>query len=419
MSDLLPVPATASTVAEADDQPRCPNCSEPLLGEFCYACGQPKKGFIRHLSGIASDFLDTVFNIDSRTLRTLLPLYFRPGFLSLEYFDGRRMRYVTPLRMYFLISVLAFLAMSAVTHFKVGNGNGSGLTFSGAEEEARMRDPVEIEKKRKEALQGLESARTYMPKPAFDRTISEINERYDALLKKAEKRQSVATPAGSPSTASKAASTSAPATTAPVPAAVKPDEVPVNEDNPLNISLIGDTPWDPKRQPVNIGWLNDTSNQWLTDQVGRMVKNAKRAQDDPDRFFAQVFSLAPQTLFVLLPLFALLLKLMYVFKRRLYMEHLIVALHSHSFICLSILLLAGLSALGNYAGDASRWFAPIGWLSTLVAWWIPIYLLIMQKRVYRQSWIMTVLKYGCIGTIYTFLISFGMVANMMLSLASL
>ena len=45
-----------------------------------------------------------------------------------------------------------------------------------------------------------------------------------------------------------------------------------------------------------------------------------------------------------MPLFALLLKIFYIFKRRLYMEHLIVALHSHSFIFLSLLLitLAGL-----------------------------------------------------------------------------
>ena len=40
-------------------------------------------------------------------------------------------------------------------------------------------------------------------------------------------------------------------------------------------------------------------------------------------------------MFVLIPLFALLLKLFYVFRRRLYMEHLIVALHSHAFLFLA------------------------------------------------------------------------------------
>ena len=54
---------------------------------------------------------------------------------------------------------------------------------------------------------------------------------------------------------------------------------------------------------------------------------------------------------VLLPVFALMLKIVYAFKRRLYMEHLIVALHSHAFLCLTLLLLFVANLL-------ERWFAP-------------------------------------------------------------
>ena len=43
-----------------------------------------------------------------------------------------------------------------------------------------------------------------------------------------------------------------------------------------------------------------------------------------------LFNVLPQTLIVLMPIFALMLKIAYWFKRRLYMEHLIVALHSHA-----------------------------------------------------------------------------------------
>lgn len=55
------------------EQP-CLNCGAPMLGEFCYACGQPKKGMIRHLPELIADFFDSVFNLDTRTLRTLGPL---------------------------------------------------------------------------------------------------------------------------------------------------------------------------------------------------------------------------------------------------------------------------------------------------------------------------------------------------------
>ncbi len=66
---------------------------------------------IRPLSGMLHDVADTIFNIDSRVFHSLLPLYFRPGFLTREYFAGRRTRYVTPFRLYFFLSVLAFFTI--------------------------------------------------------------------------------------------------------------------------------------------------------------------------------------------------------------------------------------------------------------------------------------------------------------------
>ena len=76
-------------------------------------------------------------------------------------------------------------------------------------------------------------------------------------------------------------------------------------------------------------------------------------QHDPALFKDAVLSAVPSTLFVLLPVFALLLKVLYVFKRRLYMEHLIVALHSHAFLCLSLLLVFLTMALRDSLAPAS------------------------------------------------------------------
>jgi hypothetical protein len=108
-----------------------------------------------------------------------------------------------------------------------------------------------------------------------------------------------------------------------------------------------------------------------------------------------MFNVLPQTLIILMPLFALMLKIAYWFKHRMYMEHLIVALHSHSFISLALTLVISFSWLRDWlAPDAGFWNGLLGWAMGLTAAWIPVYLLLMQKRVYGQGWPMTLIKFG-------------------------
>ncbi len=66
---------------------------------------------IQPLSGIMADVVDSVLNIDSRILRTVGPLLFRPGRLTVDYFAGRRTRYVTPFRLFFFLTVVAFFTV--------------------------------------------------------------------------------------------------------------------------------------------------------------------------------------------------------------------------------------------------------------------------------------------------------------------
>jgi hypothetical protein len=122
----------------------------------------------------------------------------------------------------------------------------------------------------------------------------------------------------------------------------------------------------------------------------------------------------PSTLFVLLPIFALMLKLTYAFRRRLYMEHLIVALHSHAFLCLSLLLVFLLMALEDALAPALHGLFRL--LQVLLWLWMPVYLLLMQKRVYGQGWAMTVLKYCLLGFCYFILLSFGAAFTMLAGL---
>ncbi len=129
---------------------------------------------------------------------------------------------------------------------------------------------------------------------------------------------------------------------------------------------------------------------------------------------AGVLSVLPQTLFVLMPLFAVLLKIFYIFKRRLYMEHLIVALHSHAFISFSLLLVGVLGLIKTWWPSLA---VPAGWITMALCVWIPVYLFLMQKRVYKQGWIMTTLKFGMIGLCYTVLVSTAVALAAVASLA--
>ena len=396
---LMPPAAAAGDAEFSAEQPAahtapaqaaCANCGTVLLGPHCYACGQPVKGMVRHLSSILADAADTILNIDSRIFRTLFPLYFRPGYLTTEYFEGRRVRYVTPFRLYFFLSILAFFLMQ----FALGDVNFNNGGPDSGDGIAKAKTAEEVVQLRDKAIGGLKEAEAVTP-AAGGRGIAKAIEKIE---KKADKRLAYLKKVDE-----------AKAKGAPVP----PD--PQNED--FNFDL-GDGPWDPKTHPVHLGgpkFLDDKANQMLS----HAKENLDRLGKDPKPLILGTFSSLPQVLFVLMPAFALLLKILYVFKRRLYMEHIIVALHSHAFIFQSLFLLTLVGMIKSWAQTAAPGLVGVlNLLLFLMGWWLPIYLFLMQKKVYKQGWIMTSLKYGLIGTCYTILIAFCAAAAFLVSLAT-
>ena len=308
----------------------CQNCGEPLLGDHCYACGQPVKGLVRHFSSIIGDFLDTVFNIDTRVVRTLGPLLAKPGYLSNEYFAGRRVRYVSPVRLFFFLSIVTFF----VAQFAVDFGDNQ-LQFNGRDDDmARATTVAEVERVRDAALKELADARADIPSgvPGARAGVD----------------------AGANAVRSRAADRIAELQRATARGEVPKEKTAASADDDVDLTLFGDKPWDAKTNPIKFQVLPDFANAWLNAQVQHTKDNIKRYQQNPNLFKDAVLSAVPSTLFLLLPVFALMLKLAYAFKRRLYMEHLIVALHSHAFLCLALLLQIGLAAAGTRAGADAR-----------------------------------------------------------------
>ena len=193
---------------------------------------------------------------------------------------------------------------------------------------------------------------------------------------------------------------------------------PLRDDDDFNMKLFSDKPWHAEKNPLDVPWVPAAIDQSLNRRIKRAAETMK--SDNGQQSIAKaMFNVLPQTLIVMMPIFALMLKLVYLFRRRLYMEHLIVALHSHAFIALAVTLvmlfswLAGLVAAGGFLETV------FNWARGLTIAWIPLYLLLMQKRVYMQGWPMTVAKYAVLGICYSILVGFAMMAAMIVGFLTL
>lgn len=110
----------------------CPNCGAELHGRFCANCGQRTTELKPTLHELLHEAVHEFAHVDGKILRTIGLLLFRPGQLTKEFFEGKRARSVTPLRLYLLASVLFFgvVALSPARPMKVSvtKGASAGLT---------------------------------------------------------------------------------------------------------------------------------------------------------------------------------------------------------------------------------------------------------------------------------------------------
>lgn len=271
----------------------CPNCKAELLGQFCFACGQNQKAIDRHFFTLLGETLEDVFTPSSKTARTLLAVCFRPGFLTREYFSGRKARYIQPVRLYFITSIAFFFIVSLL-------GNVS--------------PPLTIE--------------------------TDLNEEGEAV------------------------------------AFAKPGEQHIKN--------------------INLDILTPEQSEKLQARANLQIDKAiKLFTEDPDRARDMVVEAAPPVIFCLLPIFAALLKTFYFRTGRYYTEHLVLALHNHSFIFIALLVSALVEAL------PASIFREL--VDTIILCWLLIYLLISLKVTYQQGWFLTIDKFFLLGVSYSVL----------------
>lgn len=351
----------------------CANCSAPMQGEFCHECGQSIHTVLRPMHHMVEDTLDLVLHVDGRVIHTLPPLLLRPGFLTMEYFSGRRQRYVAPFRLMFVLSLLAFF----MCHLVVGSLNVMNFGWEASQGTAQYAADATPEAVRVRYAQASdELLKAHNQQGTGKKTYSKL---VDIEREHANHRL--------------------------VELKAQPMPAPTEDVNDLT-----DLP------VIQIAWLPQSLNHSFNRSMARAQSNVRavmnggeQGQEAQERILASVFHVLPQTMFVLMPLFALLLKITYIFKRRLYMEHLIVALHSHAFLFLCLLLGMLLYMLHGWLVPHAAWLnVPLRVLLWALWAWSLIYLLLMQKRVYRQGWFMTWVKYLFVGWCYAFLACFAL-----------
>jgi len=316
----------------------CANCGASLAGEYCNACGQRHEPHLHTVAHFAAEAFESISHADSRLWRTLWYLLSRPGFLTREFFEGRRVRYLPPFRLYLVISVAFFLI--------VGVPEGPILVFDD-ENSTQEIDAMKAVAKRLEEATG----------PASEA----LKQAAEVVRQQAEIESATL----NPDTRDKPA---------------KPDqsEKGLASQNAMTEFCEQFKRPDPSANR-NYGQLHAAC--------------AKVAEDDGAALFKAFVRNIPKAMFVLLPLLALGMKPLYWRPKRYYVEHLLFLIHNHSFVFLTLAIMAALELI-PYVGD------DLGPLEVAVWIYIFWYLYRAMRNVYQQRRGITVAKYLAVGLFY-------------------
>ena len=293
----------------------CLNCGEIVQERYCPKCGQEAINCTTSLRPLLSEVMAEVLSFDSKLAHTVVPLFFRPGLLTIDYNLGKRVRYLSPLKIYLFMSIVFFLLLA--------------WTMSGTKS-----PPINI---------NLPSEKSEAWKSGKGVTMNArgVN--------------------------------------------IEPDDL------PPSLEKYGAWQKDPKNTHKDSRW-----EQFV-------IRKVLRVKENPQGYSGEFVNSVPKAMFFLLPLFALLLKLIYTRSKRYYVEHLVFSLHVHAFAfgMLTLMLIPALHPLMPY-----------------FVLWIVLYLFLAMRRVYAQGWLKTGVKMSILGFCYLFLLVFSVVLAGILALVS-
>jgi hypothetical protein len=323
----------------------CANCHAALTGEYCAACGQRHEPHVHTVVHFAGEALESVSHADSRLWRTLWYLLARPGYLTKEFFAGKRVSYLPPFRLYLVISVAFFLTV----HLPDGAMIQLDDEPSASNVEA-MNSVAEV------LEQGVGTRNQKLQDAAA--TIRE-----EAAKEKAALDAKVSDEAADADSSTKSAD--------------KPFDGLAKQNAMTEFC-------DSFKKP------DPTANK----NYAKLQAACAKISDDGGRELARtVVHNLPRAMFVFLPLLALAMKPLYWRPKRYYVEHLLFLIHNHAFVFLMLTILAALELI-PVVGEHLGFVKFAAWL--YIIW----YIFRAMRNYYRQGWWLTFAKYLQMGLSY-------------------
>ncbi len=374
----------------------CQNCGTELRGHWCYKCSQAAVDYHRSFGHVIYEVLVEFWDWDSKIFGTLGLLIAKPWRLTIDFNGGKRVRHANPLRLYLLASILFFFAV---------NYSAKGLKFEPGRISAENRDKVaaEIEKKRDEIEKELEK----------ENLTPDQRRKAEAALDYLTKPSPAPSASATAPTQENASPTIAPPQTSVAPPVSSPQTSPpispAKEASPERRTYGG-----PEDRPFMIFDENEKSStpfeKWLEARAkDKMGEHGTKM----GLFITTLFSYLPYMMFCCIPLFAFVLKVLYIRRRIFYIDHLIYALHIHTFFYTGIMLLVlvtmGLNRVipGTFAG----WVIALLWITFGAQIFLSI------RYVYRQGWFISTLKFFIGGFVYMMVLFLALAATFFVTLA--
>ena len=399
---------TAGDPGEAGDgelPDQCPNCGALLDGPYCSQCGQKAENRIKPLWHMVNEVLDAIFELDLRVLYTLPKFLFLPGRLTNEYINGRRRRYIRPFRLYLFATFLLFTTLALT---RPGNSPLASLSL--------QEEPPAVVVDTTASADG--PARPVLVSSVLaGQSAAGQREVMDALTQSLPDSIVARFRAGDSLQVDRFETWLRDQMQMPADSAVVDSSVFAQMDPQASSdeSYFG-TPSEREkiaqviRDSLSIG-LTVTGDSATNAQIERLMRQKMaRAVENPRDFVGALIDRMPYMMFLLLPVFALLLKLMYLRAGRLYMEHLIFTLHMH--------------ALAFFAFTAGvlmeEWGSP--WVQEAGFWVLLspfLYLFLAMRRVYKQSFLKTAFKTSLLLSVYLTVLIIGLLILAMLTVALL
>lgn len=322
-----------------DESPVCLNCGSRLRGQYCGSCGQRSRGRLISIWELLREAFGDLLELDSRLWRTVMPLLVRPGQLTKDYLEGRRARYMPPFRTYLVLSLIFFVV----------------AFFDPRDDLSLLFEPPPEPTAEEIAASGEDSR---LAAEARDKQLEQARETLQSAIEDGE----------------------------------IPEEAmdAFKDGNGLRVS-IGDDGDDASCTIDDDDWreIPDWLEKRLTVERAEQVCERIRL-DEGKTFLDLLLDNIPIALIVLLPLMALVLKILYPLSRRYFVEHLLFFVHFHAFFFL-ILILEIIFARTITLLPLPK-AIPILVL-VAASLYVPVYLYMAMRRVYGQHHAVTFMKY--------------------------